>query len=228
MERNCAKSYIFRRIQTACDNHSRVKVCEIRRFLHGHRLLLSIVNGMELCKNLCFSKGYMTLVTIIKDTNFTMGTGRLWQSWVERELLNPTLFQGIKSILILNVNETESGNPKSFRQHWSPIWVTNGNNFAKYNGHASYANVTMRFFRFPMQNKQIRAPQARPNWRISDFGRSQNISERRGEWGGGSGPYSAWHRRKQKPSGIRDLCLHQFIDKDLANVCLRLSFLHST
>ena len=163
MQRNCPKSYIFRRIQTVCDNHSRVKVCEIRRFLHGHRLLLSIVNGMGLCKNLCFSKGYMTLVTIIKDTNFTTGTGRLWQSCVERELLNPTLFQRIKSILILNVNETESGNPKSFRQYWPHIWVTNGNNFAKYNGHASYANVTMRFFRFPMQNKQIRAPQARPN-----------------------------------------------------------------
>ena len=48
-----AKSCLFRRIQAACDNHKRVEVCEIRRFLDGTMyeynvmLLLTIVNGIR-------------------------------------------------------------------------------------------------------------------------------------------------------------------------------------
>ena len=47
----------------------------------------------------------------------------------------------------------ESGKFKSFRQYWSPICIINGNNFAKFNGQTPYANVTMRFCRFPMSSR---------------------------------------------------------------------------
>ena len=57
-ETGLAKSCLFRRIQADCDNHKRVKVCEIRRFLDGYMLLLTIVHGIivELCNNLWFSR----------------------------------------------------------------------------------------------------------------------------------------------------------------------------
>ena len=91
MERNCTKSYIFRRIQAACDNHSGVEVCEIRRFLDGHKLLLPIVNGMELCKNLCFSKGYVTLVSCDnhKRLKFHNGHGSLVTIVSGTEIVKP-------------------------------------------------------------------------------------------------------------------------------------------
>ena len=98
----CAKPVILRRTQTvcdnrkwnaiggnqvrcrwtqaACDNHRNVGLCEIRWFLDGHSLSVTIVNGTELCKIRCFSDGQIALVTIIKESRTT----GMWFSTIPR------------------------------------------------------------------------------------------------------------------------------------------------